>query len=65
LAQVAAFADNHFVIAKRVEGDSTLTSVTQLSQYEAVHELARITSGDMITPAALENAREMREQAHL
>jgi DNA repair ATPase RecN len=31
---------------------------------EAVAELARIASGDMITPAALQSARELWEHAH-
>jgi DNA repair protein RecN (Recombination protein N) len=65
LAQVAAFADSHFLIAKRVEAGKTLTGVTRLSPDEAIHELARITSGDMATPASLQSAREMREQAHM
>jgi len=65
LAQVAAFADSHFQIAKRVEDGKTLTEVMQLSQDEAIRELARITSGDMATPAALQSAGEMREQAHM
>jgi len=63
LAQVAAHADHHFLIAKQVEEGKTFTNVTVLSVEDSISELARITSGDMITPAALQNAREMRELA--
>jgi DNA repair protein RecN (Recombination protein N) len=64
LAQVAAHADKHFLIAKHEQDSRTFTDVKELPQEEAVAELARITSGDMITPAALQSAKELWEHAH-
>jgi len=60
LAQVAAFADNHLLIRKEIEGDRTFTRITALGEEEIVAELARITNGDLITDAALQSAGELR-----
>lgn len=57
--RIAAFADNHLFIEKSTRGTSTYTSVRQLGEEERVREIARIISGDNITPTAMENAREM------
>jgi DNA repair protein RecN (Recombination protein N) len=64
LAQVAAFADSHYLIRKEVEDGRTLTKVTPLDHPAAIAELARITSGDVITPIALQNAEELWQNAH-
>lgn len=64
LAQVAAFADNHLYIAKEVEEGRTYTIVSKLDHEAAIAELARITSGEVITPAALESAGELWQRAH-
>lgn len=52
LASVAAKADHHFVVAKRVAGDRTVTTVTPLSPDERVSELARMLAGDASDEAA-------------
>ena len=57
--QIAAAADNHFVISKSVNGDRTLTAVRKLSAEERVFELARIIDGADITETAIKHAREM------
>lgn len=64
LAQVAAFADNHLYIAKEVEEGRTYTIVSKLDHESAIAELARITSGEVITSAALESAGELWQRAH-
>lgn len=61
LAQVAACADTHLYIHKEIEGGRTFTKVDVLDDSSRLTELARITSGDMITDIALENARQLRE----
>ena len=63
LAQVAAFADNHLYIHKNIEDGRTFTKVDKLDNNQSIRELARITSGDIITEAALESAKELRERA--
>ena len=64
LAQVAACGDRHLFIYKDVDDDRTYTHVEPLEGEAVYRELARITSGDMITEAALENARQMFLRAH-
>ncbi len=63
LAQVAAFADTHLLIAKNVRDERTFTTVQPLSQEERVQELARIMGGENITEPVLASARELILQA--
>ena len=63
LAQIAAMADSHFLIEKRVENGSTATHIRALDQEESIDELARILGGAEITGAARENAADMKRQA--
>ena len=60
LAQIAAMADTHYLIEKRVEDQMTKTKIRQLDREESVQELGRILGGAKITDAVLENAREMK-----
>ncbi len=64
LAQIAAYADNHFYIEKNVEEGSTYTKVSALDYNERVHEIARIIGGDIITQTTLKSAEEMIEFAN-
>lgn len=63
LAQIAAMADVHFLIEKRVRSKDTTTTICCLNEEEVVKELARILGGARITDAVIENAREMKELA--
>ncbi|MDY6286879.1 MAG: hypothetical protein SPL65_06135, partial [Lachnospiraceae bacterium] len=63
LAQIAAMADHHFLIEKNVENGATVSHIRELDDEESVEELARILGGARITPAVLENAREMKKLA--
>ena len=63
LPQVAAVADNHYFIEKQVVGDRTETSIHTLSEDERVNEIARMLSGDELTDAAKENARDLIQRA--
>ena len=58
-AQIAAFADTHFLIAKDFENGRTYTRVSPLDFEKRKYELARIMGGLQITDALLESAREM------
>ena len=50
--QVAALASHHWRVEKRVEEGMTLSTVTGLGPDARVDEIARMLSGDTITPAA-------------
>ena len=58
-AQIAALADTHLLIQKEVREGRTFTQIHPLDMNGRQHELARMISGDRVTPAALENAKEM------
>lgn len=61
LAQVAMFAGNHLLIKKNDQDGRTFTTITPIEGEMRVEEIARITSGDLITEASIKNARELIE----
>ena len=63
LPQIAANADNHYLIEKRSDGKVTRTDLTRLSEDESIAELARMLGGETMTETVLDNAREIRRQA--
>lgn len=58
LAQLAIMADDHLLIEKTAEQDRTLTRIKRLTFDERKYEIARILSGDSITPTVLLDAEE-------
>jgi DNA repair protein RecN (Recombination protein N) len=63
LPQVAAYADRHFRVEKKVEDRRTLTQVACLDGHERISEMARMLGGIRISEKSLEHAREMIEEA--
>ena len=63
LAQIAAMADAHFAITKKVEDGKTKTSIALLNKNEEIEELARILGGAQITETVMQSAAEMKELA--
>ncbi len=61
LAQVAAYADCHFLVEKHEDKGKTTINLKKLDRLEQTQELARMLSGK-ITKASLENAKELLEQ---
>src|SRR5260221_962 len=59
LPQIAAYADTHFEIDKRVEGGRTRTTVRRLDEPGRVEELARMLGGEAISDGLRGSAREM------
>ncbi|SFQ95006.1 DNA repair protein RecN [Poseidonocella sedimentorum] len=57
--QVAARASHHWRVEKRVEQDTTLSTVTPLDTAARVDELARMLAGDSITDEARAAARSL------
>lgn len=58
LAQVAAFADDHYVVTKEPANGRTVTTVKRLVEADRPSELARMLSGS-VTRASLEHATEL------
>ncbi len=65
LAQIAAMADSHYLIEKKVVEGKTRTSISLLEKEAEIEELARILGGAEITDTVLKNAAEMKELARL
>jgi DNA repair protein RecN (Recombination protein N) len=61
LSQIAGFADAHYFVDKTERNGATFASIAELSEEERVYELARMLSGEQVTAAALEHARQMLE----
>jgi DNA repair protein RecN (Recombination protein N) len=59
LPQIAAHADTHFSISKRVDEGRTKTSVARLDDAGRVQEISRMLGGEAITAAIETSAREM------
>jgi DNA repair protein RecN (Recombination protein N) len=62
LPVIAAFAQHHVVVAKRVVRGRTVSSATQLSDADRVTELARMLGGARLTREAREHAQELLRQ---
>lgn len=58
LPQIAAMADNHFVIKKSESGGRTYASITPLDEDGRKMELARLHGGDNITAITIASAGE-------
>lgn len=63
LAQVAAFADAHFVVHKASDGQVTTSGVTRLTEGERAAELARMMGGESSSLKGVEHATELLERA--
>ncbi len=63
LPQIAAMADQHFLIEKMAENGNTVSQIRMLDEKESVTELARMLGGVKITDTVLQSAQEMKEMA--
>jgi DNA repair protein RecN (Recombination protein N) len=59
LPQIAAFADQHFVIEKAEKDGRTRTSIRRMEEGERAREVARMLSGAKVTETSLEHARQL------
>lgn len=62
LAQIAGFADHHYAVSKSEAGGRTAAGVEWLAKKERVREIARMLSGQRVTPEALRHAEKLMEQ---
>jgi DNA repair protein RecN (Recombination protein N) len=59
LPQIAAFADQHFVIEKAEKDGRTRTSIRRMDEGERAREVARMLSGAKVTETSLDHARQL------
>ncbi|MBL4650357.1 MAG: DNA repair protein RecN, partial [Aureispira sp.] len=57
--QIAAKANTHYFVRKKVTGNKTTTFVSELNQEERILEIAKMLSGSPPSEVAKENAREL------
>ena len=62
LPQIAALAEAHLSVSKRVEKNRTLASVQSLASEDRIEEVARMLGGEAITETTRRHAREMIKQ---
>lgn len=59
LPQIAAKADTHLKVYKKVEDERTLSQMIILNDNDRVEEIAKMLSSDRVTDSALATAREL------
>lgn len=59
LPQVAIHADHHYAIKKLTKDDETFSTLAVLGEDERIEEIAKMLSGDVITPEAIDNAKRL------
>ena len=65
LPQVAAMADTHLYIAKKIQEGRTRTVVTPLGEVDKVREIGRMISGIEITELTKQHAEELLQMAQV
>ncbi len=63
LPQIAAMADNHYMIEKIAQKGRTKTAIRLLKKNEEIRDIARLTSGAQVTDVTINAAKEMKEFA--
>ncbi len=63
LPQVAAYGDAHFLVQKAQKGESTESQILKLNRKASEEEIARLLSGDQVTPSSLTHARQLLKAA--
>ena len=59
LPQIAAKGQVHYKVYKKDNEHETVSHIRRLTQEERIEELAKMLSGESVTEAALQNAREL------
>lgn len=62
LPQVAACADNHLQVSKKLEGKQTVSHVQTIHGEQRVHEIARMLGGEKLSGTTMAHAKEMLGQ---
>ena len=63
LPQIAAFADHHYLIDKKIDAHRTITFIKELTSKERIVEIARMLGSKTASPTALKHAQALLESA--
>jgi DNA repair protein RecN (Recombination protein N) len=61
LAQIAGFADHHYLVSKREKNGRTGTAIEPLDRAARAREIGRMLSGEVITAEAMRQAEQLME----
>ena len=59
LAQIAAHADHHYKVAKRIDNDRVVSEIHLLNREERIREIARIMGGEQLSDKLMQSAEEL------
>ncbi len=59
LPQIAGMADNHFAVEKKQVDNRAVSSIKKLSNDERVNEVAKLISGEELSKASIESAKQL------
>ncbi|CUS78593.1 DNA replication and repair protein RecN [Candidatus Kryptonium thompsonii] len=59
LPQIASLADTHFVVEKVIQDGRAVTKIRELGIEERIKEIAKLMSGEEVTQASIESAKEL------
>ncbi|WP_027088977.1 DNA repair protein RecN [Thomasclavelia saccharogumia] len=60
LAQVAAFAKNHYLIEKTATNNNTEVKISKLDENQSINEIAKLISGKDISKESIEHAKKLK-----
>ncbi len=59
LPQIAGLSDHHYSVSKKVNENRVISFISQLDEDQKINEIAKLMSGDNITEASIEGAKEL------
>lgn len=59
LPQIAGMADNHFAVEKKQVDNRAVSYITKLSDNERINEVAKLISGEELSKASIESAKQL------
>jgi len=65
LPQIAAFAQHHYLVEKKVRKKRTTTTIFKLKRADRIEEIARMLGGVTITETTKKHARELLQQSSI
>lgn len=60
LAQVASFANNHYLIEKKLIENSTTVEVRELNEDDSILEIAKLISGKDVSKESIDHAKKLK-----
>ncbi len=59
LPQIAGMADNHYAVEKQQVNSRSVSSIKKLSHNERINEVAKLISGEELSKASIESAKQL------